>query len=124
YRYTVDAGANRTAVSALEPFDGPFAAAANTLGYDAANRPVTRSDGQSYRYDSRGNLTSIQGLRPATIGYDAFGRLQSFNAEKSTAYAYDSTGLRAVRTADPDPRWFMGTERRLVHDVSGTRPRV
>jgi YD repeat-containing protein len=117
YRYTLDANANRTAVSALEPFTAAVSFPANSLAYDAANHPVTRSDGQNYKYDSRGNLTAIQGSRNVTLGYDALGRLQSFNAGASTTYGYDSAGLRVVRTVD-------GTDRLFLYDLSGSRPRV
>ena len=107
YRYTLDGNANRTAVSALEPFTAAVSFPAYSVAYDAANHPVTRSDGQSYTYDSRGNLTAIQGSRNVTLGYDAFGRLQSFNAGTSTTYGYDSTGLRVVRTVDGTARLFL-----------------
>jgi YD repeat-containing protein len=117
YRYTLDANGNRTAASALEPFTAPVSFAANSLGYDAANHPVTRSDGQSYKYDARGNLVAIQGSRSVTLGYDAFGRLQSFNADNSTMYGYDSTGLRVARTVN-------GSVRLFLYDLSGPRPRV
>jgi len=117
YRYTLDAAGNRTAVSALEPIATLPALAANSLSYDAANHPLTRSDGQSYQYDARGNLTAIQGSRNVSLGYDPFGRLTSFNADSPTSYSYDSTGLRAVRTVN-------GTDRRFIYDLSGPRPRV
>ena len=117
YRYTLDGNANRTAVSALEPFTAAVSFSSNSLNYDAANHPVTRSDGQSYSYDARGNLTAIQGSGNVTLGYDAFGRLQSFNGGTSTTYGYDSTGLRVVRTVD-------GTGRLFLYDLSGARPRV
>jgi YD repeat-containing protein len=122
YRYTLDGNANRTAVSALEPFTAAVSFPAYSAAYDAANHPVTRSDGQSYTYDSRGNLTAIQGSSNVTLGYDPFGRLQSFNwavlgAESSTTYGYDSTGLRVVRTVD-------GTARLFLYDLAGSRPRV
>jgi YD repeat-containing protein len=117
YRYTLDANANRTAVSALEPFTAAVSFPSYSFAYDAANHPVTRSDGQSYTYDARGNLTAIQGSGNVTLGYDAFGRLQSFNAETSTTYGYDSTGLRVVRTVD-------GTARLFLYDLSGPQPRV
>jgi YD repeat-containing protein len=117
YRYTLDGNANRTAVSALEPYTAAVSFPAYSIAYDAANHPVTRSDGQNYTYDSRGNLTAIQGSGNVTLGYDAFGRLQSFNAATSTTYGYDSTGLRVVRTVD-------GTGRLFLYDLSGPRPRV
>jgi YD repeat-containing protein len=117
YRYTLDGNANRTAVSALEPFTAAVSFPAYSVAYDAANHPVTRSDGQSYKYDARGNLTAIQGSRNVTLGYDPFGRLQSFNADTSTTYGYDSTGLRVVRTVD-------GTARLFLYDLAGSRPRV
>ena len=117
YRYTLDGNANRTAVSALEPFAAAVSFPAYSVDYDAANHSAARSDGQSYKYDSRGNLTAIQGSRSVTLGYDAFGRLQSFNAGTSTTYGYDSTGLRVVRTVD-------GTARLFLYDLSGSRPRV
>jgi YD repeat-containing protein len=116
YRYTLDAAGNRTAVSALEPAElAPLAA--NSDSYDAANHPANRSDGQSYRYDARGNLTAIQGSRTAFFSYDAFGRLQSVNADADTGYAYDSAGLRVARTGN-------GADRNFVYDLSGARPRV
>ncbi|MGA2773819.1 MAG: DUF6531 domain-containing protein [Bryobacteraceae bacterium] len=117
YRYALDGNANRTAVSALEPFTAAVSFPAYSLAYDAANHPVTRSDGQNYTYDSRGNLIAIQGSRNVTLGYDAFGRLQSFDADTSTTYGYDSTGLRVVRTVD-------GTARLFLYDLAGSRPRV
>jgi YD repeat-containing protein len=117
YRYTLDGNANRTAVSALEPFTAAVSFPAWSAAYDAANHPVTRSDGQSYKYDSRGNLTAIQGSGNVTLGYDAFGRLQSFNAGAPTTYGYDSTGLRVVRTVN-------GTARLFLYDLSGPEPRV
>src|SRR5271157_5308148 len=106
YRYTLDGNANRATVSALEPFTAAVSFPAYSLAYDAANHPVTRSDGQNYKYDSRGNLIAIQGSRNVTLGYDVFGRLQSFNADHSTTYGYDSTGLRVVRTVDGTSRLF------------------
>jgi YD repeat-containing protein len=117
YRYTLDGNANRTAVSALEPFTAAVSFPAYSVNYDAANHPVARSDGQSYKYDSRGNLTAIQGSRTVTLGYDAFGRLQSFNGDNSTTYGYDSTGLRVVRTVN-------GTARLFLYDLAGSEPRV
>jgi len=117
YRYTLDANGNRTAVSALEPNTTKVTIAAYSFTLDAANHPVSRSDGQTYQYDARGNLTAIQGSRNVTLGYDALGRLQSFNADTSTSYSYDSAGLRSMRTVN-------GTGRRLVNDPSGAVPRV
>jgi len=124
YRYTLDANANRTAVSALEPFTAAVSFPSYSVAYDAANHPVTRSDGQNYTYDSRGNLTAIQGSGNVTLGYDVFGRLQSFNAGASTTYGYDSTGLRVVRTVDGTARLFLydlsGPEARVVMEMDGT----
>ncbi|HEV3199023.1 MAG TPA: DUF6531 domain-containing protein [Bryobacteraceae bacterium] len=117
YRYTLDANGNRTAVSALEPSTGRYTLAANSLTFSPANLPVSRSDGQTYQYDARGNLMSIQGPRAVTLGYDAFGRLLTFNADSSTSYTYDSTGLRVVRATN-------GADRRFVYDPSGVQPRV
>jgi YD repeat-containing protein len=112
YRYTVDANGNRVGVSALEPNTSSAAPSAYKFGYDAAGRPVTRSDGQNYSYDSRGNLNAISGSRTATLGYDPLGRLTSLTAENTTSYNYDSMGLR-----------ISNGERRLVWDVSDSRPR-
>ncbi len=117
YRYTFDANGNRITGSALEPSTAKFTIAANSLTFNAANHPVGRSDGQSYQYDARGNLVAIQGPGAVTLGYDAFGRLQSIGAASSTSYTYDSTGLRVVRTTN-------GTDRRFVYDLSGSQPRV
>ena len=113
YKYTLDAAGNRTAVSALEPVATLPPLPANTVTYDAANHPVTRSDGQNYQYDARGNLTAIQGSKTASLTYDAFGRLAGLNA----TYTYDVTGQRAVRTVN-------GADRRFLYDFSGARPRV
>src|SRR5262249_35861384 len=84
---------------------------------DALNHPTGRSDGQTFQYDARGNLSAIQGSNPAALGYDSFGRLRSFEQDRSTQHLYDSTGLRAARTMN-------GTERRFVYDLSGAEPRV
>ena len=113
YRYTVDAAGNRTSVSALEPNTSPFTLPQYTIGVDADNRPVTRSDGENYAYDSRGNLSTIQGSRNVTFGYDAFGRLQGLSGDAGGSYGYDSAGLRATRNG-----------RRYLWDLSGTRPRI
>ena len=114
YRYSVDPNGNRTAVSALEP-NTSAAAKTGTLTYtfDAANRPIARSDGASYRYDTRGNLTAIEGAGSIKLTYDAFGRLQSLSGDAGASYSYDSTGLRVGRN-----------DHRLVYDLSGERPRV
>ncbi|HEY2016824.1 MAG TPA: hypothetical protein VGH38_25140, partial [Bryobacteraceae bacterium] len=117
YRYTLDANGNRTAVSALEPDTARASIPAYSVASDAANHPVARSDGQTYQYDARGNLSAIQGSRNVTLTYDAFGRLESLNAESSTSYAYDSSGLRVVRTAN-------GADRRFIYDLSGASPHV
>ena len=49
----------------------------STYTFDAANRPISRSDGATYRYDARGNLTAIEGAGNVKLAYDCFGRLQS-----------------------------------------------
>ncbi len=116
YRYTLDNNGNRIAVSALEPNTSAFTLPSYSIGYDAADHPVSRSDGQSYKYDSRANLTGVQGSRNLTLAYDPFGRLQSLTGDMTTAYAYDSTGLRIARTDNND--------RRYVYDLSGDRARI
>ena len=100
-------------MSALEPNTAGFTLPSYTIGYDAANRPVTRGDGQSYTYNARGNLNAIQGSRNVTFGYDAFGRLRNLAGDAAAFYGYDATGLRATRN-----------DRRYVWDVSGARPRL
>jgi YD repeat-containing protein len=112
YRYTFDDAGNRIAVNALEPSPAPSVISAVSATFDPANRPATRSDGQSYRYDSRGNLRSIQGTRNVEFGYDAFGRLSSVQGETSVSSGYDSSGLRVLRTSQ-------GVERHFVYDLSG-----
>jgi YD repeat-containing protein len=114
YRYTVDPNGNRTAVSALEPNTSAVTKPASLVySFDAANRPISRSDGVTYRYDALGNLTAIEGANNVKFAYDPFGRLQSLAGDVTGYYAYDSTGLRATRN-----------DRRLVYDLSGDRPRV
>ena len=89
----------------------------NTFSYNPNNLPAGSGDGRSYQYDVRGNLKSIEGARPATLGYDAFGRLQSVDAGSSTSNVYDSSGLRAVRTVN-------GASRRFIYDLAGPQPRM
>jgi YD repeat-containing protein len=114
YRYTVDPNGNRTAVSALEPNTSTVTRPASlAYSFDAANRPTSRSDGVTYRYDARGNLTAIEGASNVKLAYDAFGRLQSLSGDAGGLYSYDSTGLRVGRN-----------DRSLVYDLSGDRPRV
>jgi YD repeat-containing protein len=113
YRYTFDANGNRTGVTALEPYANGYTPSAYTLSVDAANRPVSRSDGQSYEYDARGNLSAVRGPHAAAAQYDAFGRLQSFAAGNTAFYSYDAGGLRVTRS-----------DRRLVWDIAGARPRL
>jgi YD repeat-containing protein len=113
YRYGMDANGNRTSVSALEPNTSTFTLPAYSFVYDAAGHPVSRSDGQSYQYDSRGNLTATQGSRNLNLAYDPFGRLQGISGDATTSYSYDSTGLRTGRN-----------DRRYVWDLSGDRPRI
>jgi YD repeat-containing protein len=114
YRYNVDPNGNRTGVSALEP-NTSTVAKPNSLTYtfDAANRPVSRSDGSTYRYDSSGNLLAIEGPANIKFAYDFYGRLNGLSGDASGFYSYDSTGLRTIRN-----------DRRLVYDLSGDRPRV
>jgi YD repeat-containing protein len=113
YRYNVDANGNRTSVSALEPNTTTVALKSYVYGFDAANHPISRDDGMTYRYDARGNLTAIEGGLNINFNYDAFGRLQSLAGDAGGSYVYDSTGLRASRD-----------DRRVVYDLSGDRPRV
>jgi YD repeat-containing protein len=113
YRYTVDPSGNRTSVSALEPNTTTVPWKSYVYGFDAANHPVSRDDGTTYRYDTRGNLTSIEGASNTQLAYDAFGRLQSLAGDATGTYSYDATGLRTVRN-----------DRRLLYDPSGERPRV
>jgi YD repeat-containing protein len=114
YRYTVDPNGNRTAVSALEPSPASFAAPGTlTFTFDAANRPISRSDGATYSYDALGNLTAIQGPLNIKLSYNTFGPLQNLSGDATASYGYDSIGLRSIRN-----------DRRLVYDLSGDRPRV
>ena len=113
YRYSVDPSGNRTSVSALEPNTTAVPRKSYVYSFDAANRPISRDDGMTYRYDTRGNLTSIEGGRSVKFNYDAFGRLQSLGGDAGGAYGYDATGLRARRD-----------DRRVVYDLSGEGPRV
>ncbi|MGD0772417.1 MAG: DUF6531 domain-containing protein [Candidatus Solibacter sp.] len=114
YRYTVDPNGNRTAVSALEPNTSTVAKPPSLVySFDAANHPISRSDGMTYQYDARGNLTAIAGGSNVKLAYDEFGRLQSLTGDATGSYGYDSTGLRTIRN-----------DRRLLYDLSGGRPRV
>ena len=112
YRYSFDDAGNRIGVNALEPSAAPSVISAISATFDAANRPATRSDGQAYRYDPRGNLKSIEGTRNVEFGYDAFGRLTSVQGETSVSSGYDASGLRVSRTSQ-------GVERHYVYDLSG-----
>jgi YD repeat-containing protein len=107
YRYTMDAAGNRTSVSALEPIAtvGPLPAYSYT--YNAANKPISRSDGKNYSYDARGNLS-------ANFGYDAFGRLTTGD---SVGFGYDSAGLLVTRHDSVG-------DHRYVWDLSGAKPHV
>jgi YD repeat-containing protein len=110
----VDPNGNRTSVSALEPNTSAVAWPPSLVyGFDAANHPISRSDGVTYQYDARGDLIAIQGASNLKLAYDAFGRLQSLASAASASYTYDSAGLRVGRN-----------DRRLVYDLSGHRPRV
>uniref|UniRef100_Q01T13 YD repeat protein n=1 Tax=Solibacter usitatus (strain Ellin6076) TaxID=234267 RepID=Q01T13_SOLUE len=113
YRYTVDGNGNRTTVSALEPNTSTFALPAYTLAYDADNHPVSRSDGQTYKYDTSARLTTVQGSRNLTLAYDAFGRLQGVSGDATTTYGYDSMGLRVIRN-----------DRHYVYDLASGSPRI
>ena len=113
YRYTLDSAGNRTQVSALEPVASLPPLAQYSITFNAANLPLSRTDGQTYQYDARGLLTAIQGPNAATLTYDPFGRLIGFNGSAATAYGYDSEGLRASVSGA-----------RYVYDLSGAQPRV
>ena len=114
YRYNVDANGNRTGVSALEPNTTTLAKPGSlSYTFDAANHPVSRSDGATYRYDSSGNLIALEGPANIKLAYDFFGRLNALSGDASGGYSYDSTGLRTIRN-----------DRRLIYDLSGDRPRV
>ena len=114
YRYSVDPNGNRTAVSALEPNTSAVARPPSlAYSFDAANHPISRSDGMTYSYDARGNLSAMAGASNVTLAYDAFGRLQSLAGDATGSYGYDATGLGTIRN-----------DRRLVYDLSGDRPRV
>ncbi len=118
YRYTLDANGNRTAVSALEPSTAAGTAASYTYGLDAAGHPVSRSDGESYQYDARGNLTAIAGGRNITFGYDGLGRLTGSSGDIATSYTYDGA-LRVARTVDGVERHFDVFQDRVVMESDG-----
>jgi YD repeat-containing protein len=113
YRYSLDPNGNRTSVSALEPNTTTVPLKSFVYGFNAANRPISRDDGMTYRYDTRGNLTSIEGGSNTKLAYDVFGRLHALTGDATGAYGYDSTGLRTAHN-----------DRQLVYDLSGDRPRV
>ena len=113
YRYTLDASGNRTAVSALEPVATLPTLPAYTISYDPANHPLSRSDGQTYQYNSDGDLTAIGGSGNLMLAYDPFGRLSGVSGNATTTYAYDSEGLRVTVSGS-----------NLVYDPSGREPRV
>jgi YD repeat-containing protein len=117
YRYTVDGVGNRTAVSALEPYAKSFRLNEAGFGYNAAGRPVSRTSGQTFRYDNRGHLVAIEGGPNFGFSYDPFGRLQAVSGDASTSYTYDNLGLRVARAGGGDTR-------RFVYDLSGARARV
>jgi YD repeat-containing protein len=117
FRYALDANTNRVSVNAQAPASGSGQIGAGSFTYNAANRPIARDDGQTYRYDASGNLLAIEGPRAATFTYDAFGRLAGVASNSNTQYTYDALGLRAERSVN-------GAVRRFVYDLSGPRPRV
>jgi YD repeat-containing protein len=113
YRYTLDAAGNRTAASALEPVPAMPALPSYTIAYNAANHPVSRSDGQTYQYDADSHLVAIGGSGNLTLTYDPFERLAAVSGIASNTYAYDSEGLRVTASAA-----------NLVYDPSGREPHV
>jgi len=113
YRYTLDVAGNRTQVSALEPVAALPKLPTYSIAYDAANRPLSRTDGQSYQYVPQGYLGAIQGSRNLTLTYDPFFRLAGLSGDTATTYTYDSEGLRATNSAS-----------RLVNDPSAAQPRL
>ena len=113
YRYGVDANGNRTSTSALEPNTSSFTLPSFVYGFDAANRPITRSDGTAFQYTPLGSLSAVQGAHNITFAYDPFGRLQSLAGDSGGVYAYDLSGLRVSRN-----------DRRYLYDPSATRPRI
>jgi YD repeat-containing protein len=116
YRYTLDGNGNRTAISALEPSTAPASAQSYTFAFDAAGHPVTRSDGESYQYDARGNLAVIAGGRNLTFAYDGLGRLAGLSGDVSTTYTY-SSGLRTGRVVNGAERHFDVIGRRVVMET-------
>lgn len=114
YRYNVDANGNRTGVSALAPNTSAVTTAGTlTYTFDTANRPISRSDGTTYRYNAAGNLSAIEGSANLKYAYDEVGRLAGTSGDVGSSSAYDSTGLRSSRN-----------DRRQVYDLSTDRPRL
>ena len=113
----LDANGNRTGITALDPSTAPAPLAAYTFQYDAAGHPASRSDGESYQYDARANLTAIQGGRNLSFTYDPFGRLQGTGGDITSNYSYDTNGLRSVRVVN-------GQERHYAYDFTSGRPRI
>lgn len=64
-----------------------------TYSYDATNRLTGLSDGTTFGYDNRGNVTSKNGV---ALTFDAKNQLQ--NVGGSVAYAYDASGRRVSKT--------------------------
>jgi YD repeat-containing protein len=117
YRYTLDPAGNRISVAALDPAGAISPRSPVKLAFDAANRPVSDSTGQTFRYNTAGNLVAIEGPQPLALGYDAIGRLRSVQGPQSVTYGYDSSGLRTLRSGDSG-------ERRYVYDLAARQPRM
>ncbi|MGD9974247.1 MAG: RHS repeat-associated core domain-containing protein [Desulfatirhabdiaceae bacterium] len=75
-----------------------FSAMSETGTYNAVNQLIS-SGGNTYTYDTDGNLTGISGTKTLAATYDPENRLTSITRNTTKTYTYGATGNR-VRAVD------------------------
>jgi len=86
--------------------------------YDDANK-LTQRDGLNYTYDANGNLLS-DGVN--TYAWNARNQLISINGTVNAAFQYDAFGRRIQRTINGSSTWFLYDGSDVVQEQAGGAP--
>jgi RHS repeat-associated protein len=100
----------------------PFPAGIRQESFTATYTPLNQVDtwnGDRYRYDRDGNLTSIEGVRSFTAEYDAFNHLTDLHIDGvHRTFIYNGKGQRVQRSGDgPSRRYLYGPTGNLLAEI-------
>ena len=115
--YSYDAGGKRTTIGGSYARSGLPEPVTNS-SYNAANQQMAFA-GQSLTYDLNGDLTS-DGTN--TYTWNARHHLMSINGGTTASFSYDAFGRRATRTISATTTTYLYDGYNIAQELSGTTP--